>query len=222
MDRYDTYIMKTNSSPLIHEIFKVPVYSVKLSLDLTTYGGQGLSHIQALQLFCQEYKDNNESRIISNSGGYQSEDLDLDTPILKPLIDEIENHANQFAKGFIGTECCDNQVVDNMWININGHKDSNHSHNHPKSDISGVYYLAAPEKCGNLVFEHPAMSVLTYYGSGLNNPVTKYNDYNSSIWQVVPSINNLHLFPAWLNHCVLPNKNEKAERLSISFNTKDK
>ena len=201
--------------PQIHEIFKVPIYSVKLSLDLTKF--ERFSHLQSLERFCTNYKDSNEGRIISNVGGYQSDDLQLDEPVLETLIDEIEKHANQFAKGFINTECCNNQIVDNIWFNINGHKDFNKSHNHPKTDIAGVCYITTPENCGNLVFEHPAINVLSYYDC--DGKIEHYNDYNSSTWEIKPSINNLHLFPAWLNHYVSPNENETGPRISFSFNT---
>ncbi|SVB38250.1 uncharacterized protein METZ01_LOCUS191104, partial [marine metagenome] len=33
-----------------------------------------------LEKVCHQYKDNNEGRIISNMGGYQSYDLPLNTP----------------------------------------------------------------------------------------------------------------------------------------------
>ena len=93
----------------IHEIFAVPIYDVKLSLDF-----------KELEKFCNQYKDNNEGRILSNLGGYQSDDLSLDEHSIEPLIKEIEIHASNFAHKFINPK---KQVMRNMWININGYKE---------------------------------------------------------------------------------------------------
>jgi uncharacterized protein (TIGR02466 family) len=187
----------------IIDVFKVPVYEAELDLD-----------IKKLELFCNSYKKLNEGRVFSNMGGYQSCDLSLKIPDTQPLIKEIEEHASNFAKAFLNPN---GQFMDNMWININGYKDSNITHNHPDTDIAGVYYVKTPDECGNIVFEHPASDVLGYYDMSLN--IAQYNNYNSSHWKFTPAVNTLYLFPAWVKHYVSQNMN-KENRISISFNTK--
>ena len=194
-----------NSSPVIHEIFKVPIYQVQLDLD-----------IKKLQPFCNEYQQKDTGRIFSNVGGYQSKDLSLADEALQPLIKEINTHSSKFAKGFINNN---EQVLANMWINISLYKDTNRSHNHPFSDISGVYYVKTPDDCGNIVFEHPAINVLGYYSTELSK---EFNEYNSPTWWKPAVENTLYLFPGWLKHRVQPNKNKTEERISISFNTIEK
>lgn len=188
----------------IQDIFKIPIYKAELSLD-----------VDELEKICHQYKDNNEGRVISNIGGYQSNDLSLDELAIKSLIKEIEKHSSDFAKFFINSN---RQVLDNMWINVNLYRDFNKSHNHPNCSISGVYYVKTPDKCGNITFEHPATDVLSLYNSRLD--ISKFNTINSQEWWFEPCENHLYLFPAWLKHFVTPNMNKKEERISISFNTR--
>ena len=108
-----------------------------------------------------------------------------------------------------------------MWINISLYKDTNKSHNHPGADISGVYYVKTPDDCGDIVFEHPSLDVLCYYGS-VDDESVKLNNYNSREWVFTPTENTLYLFPGWLKHRVEPNGNKTEERISISFNTNEK
>ena len=186
---------------MIQDIFKVPIYEVQLDLDN-----------KKLYNFYNNHQTNNPSRVISNVGGYQSNDLELSEPILSSLVQLIHFHSNIFAKEFIDKE----QTLCNMWININSYKDNNRSHNHPGTGISGVYYVKTPTECGNIVFEHPAKDVLAYY---FKKHPKEFNEYNSTSWFKPAVENNLYLFPSWLNHFVDPNLNKTEKRISISFNT---
>ena len=185
----------------IHDIFKVPVYSTQLDLD-----------IKKIQLLCNEHHQNNQGNFVSNVGGYQSYNLMYYPTDLRPLIDEIESHSNKFSEEFLSTK----QVLSNIWININRYKDSNKSHFHAGADISGVYYVKTPDDCGKIAFEHPAIDVLDYYSL---EPSKEFNEYNSKTWWKPVVENTLYLFPGWLKHYVQPNLNKTEERISISFNT---
>ena len=195
----------------IHDIFRVPVYSTQLNLD-----------IKKLQSFCNEYQQKDTGKTLSNIGGYHSNDLPLNKlkwPLgesLHPLIEEINTHSSKFAKEFINNN---EQVLSNMWINMSLYKDANKTHNHPGADISGVYYVKTPDDCGNIVFEHPAVNVLGYYSPEAS---MEFNEYNSAAWAKPAVENHLYLFPGWVRHHVEPNKNKNEERISISFNTRQK
>ena len=198
----------------IHDIFRVPVYSTQLNLD-----------IKKLQSFCNEYQQKDTGKTLSNVGGYHSNDLPLNKlkwPLgesLHPLIKEIGIHSSKFAKEFINNN---EQVLDSVWINISLYKDINRSHNHPFSDISGVYYVKTPDDCGNIVFEHPALDVLNYYLDDNNTIIEEFNAYTSPTWWKPAVENRLYLFPGWLKHYVEPNLNKTEERISISFNIHQK
>jgi uncharacterized protein (TIGR02466 family) len=190
----------------IQEIFSVPIYKIKLDLN-----------VKELQSLCQwKSIDEYESgRVVSNLGGYHSNNLLLDDVILQPLIEEIETHSSQFAKTFISKN---KQILSSMWFNINFYKDSNISHNHSGDDISGVYYIKTPNECGNIIFENPAQDLLTYYFLNVENP-EEVNAYSAKTWWMPSEVNMLYLFPAWLKHSVEINKNKTEERVSIAFNT---
>ena len=198
----------------IHDIFRIPIYEVQLDLD-----------IKKLQSFCNEYQHKDTGKILSNVGGYHSNDLPLNKlkwPLgesLHPLIKEIGIHSSKFAKEFIKNN---EQVLSNMWINMGLYKDANKTHNHPGADISGVYYVKTPDDCGNIVFEHPALDVLNYYSPETSKEFNEYNEYNSPTWWKPAVENHLYLFPGWLKHYVEPNLNKTEERISISFNIHQK
>ena len=52
---------------MIQDLFKVPIYKVKLDLD-----------VEKLQSFCSEHRNKDIGRLKSNIGGYHSNDLSLD------------------------------------------------------------------------------------------------------------------------------------------------
>ena len=188
----------------IQEIFSVPIYKIKLDLN-----------VKELQSFCNKYQHENTSRVISNRGGYHSNNLNLKDAILQPLIEEILTHSSKFAKTFFSKN---KQILNNMWFNINLYKDYNVVHHHAGDDISGVYYIKTPNECGNIIFEHPAKDLFDYYFLNVENR-KEVNVYNARTWWMPSEVNMLYLFPAWLNHSVEANKNKTEERISIGFNT---
>jgi|TARA_B110000977_G_scaffold108613_1_gene141322 uncharacterized protein (TIGR02466 family) len=188
---------------IIDELFSVPILSVKLNLDASE-----------IEKHCKELYKNNDNRIVSNQGGFQTL-IDKNDKAMKPLVKKIELHGQLLAQHFIN----DNpQKVIGMWLNVNGHKHSNLAHLHNDCDLSGVYYVKAPEECGQLSFEHPACDLLTYYSQNQN--ISKMNSWNSQYWNFVPEEDWLYLFPGWLKHAVLSNESQ-SNRVSIAFNLKN-
>jgi len=179
----------------IHEIFSIPIYETKLELDT-----------EKIESFCKEYQSTHDSAKKSNIGGYQSQDLQLNHPILQPLIKELEHHSSTFRGN--------TQLISNMWFNVNEYKDSNAPHIHPFSIYSGVYYIESPENCGQIQFEHPATDLLMYW-----EKIASGASHASSIYKYPAIKNTLYIFPSWLKHSVTPNNNQEEKRISISFNT---
>ena len=199
---------------MLKNIFKVPIYRVELNFD-----------VKKLQSFCKEWQRNHSGESKTNRGGYQSSSLTKDDPLIYSLIQELEYHSTSFANEFINNQ---KQRVDNLWININGYKDSNAPHTHPNSILSGAYYVSTPKDCGDIQFEHPAIDTLTYYmdtvrimciRSGLKLAYDNPSMYNAASIMVPAVENSLCIFPSWLKHSVQSNQNIKEERISISFNT---
>ena len=169
-----------------------------------------------LKKFILNLQKKEKSRILSNIGGWQSNDLQLNTKELQPLLKEIINMCLKYG---IDQKFKNNSVIhiSNIWANINEYKDSNSQHVHPHSIISGVYYVECPKNCGNINFRHPS-SLIEY--DWLKENLEEYLSTNSVNW-LFPSIKGrLYLFPSWLPHSVEPNMNKKEKRISLSFNTR--
>jgi uncharacterized protein (TIGR02466 family) len=182
------------------DIFKQPIAIIKLNEDLNE-----------LLKYCLSIKQEQEGRKISNLGGFQSNDINLNNSNINSLIEKINLNSNTFLKNvFLSIQ---NISVVNLWININEYKDYNKLHEHPNSILSGVFYVKALENSGNIVFEND--SNIRYYIN--DNFINGFNNYNSSMWSLPPIENTLYLFPSWLKHCVEPNLSNES-RISISFN----
>ena len=177
----------------LYDIFSVPIYEFELEVNN-----------EELKTFIERFKKlPGRSATKSNVGGFQSIDLPLDTTEVMHLVNVVERTINddkEFDSKFY-------QIVFNMWFNINKKNDSNSSHFHPFSVYSGVFYLEAPENCGTIQFEHPALDILRYYNRG-----------EGGEFSLLAEKNKMYVFPSWLKHSVTPNQSEE-ERISISFNT---
>ena len=186
---------------MIHNIFEIPVYGTKLSLDN-----------QAIRSHCLLLSKIDKGRIKTNSGGWQSNHLPTNEKVLIPFYSGITYHANEFLKGL---EFKGISELLNVWVNINGYKDFNTTHKHDHCLISGVYYVRTPKNCGNIIFNRPGIDEFTY---DWNEHHKAFNLWNSATrWQRAEE-SMLYLFPSWLNHFVEPNLNKKEKRISISFN----
>jgi uncharacterized protein (TIGR02466 family) len=165
--------------------------------------------------YCEQIKKKDKGRVVSNEGGYQSNLLDLSNKELQPLITNIIQSTSVYLN-----QCSfKNELkyeLQSMWLNINSYKDSNRPHIHPQCLFSGVYYVKAPENCGNIVFLHPVMELLSYDWN--DEFKSKLIENNSPNWKMPYKDGRLYLFPSWLRHSVMPNLNKKEKRISIAFN----
>ena len=105
-------------------------------------------------------------------------------------------------------------VLGNMWANINYPGNANRPHLHPNSLFSGVYWIKAPEKSGNLMLYEPRPGVHT------TMPNRKEGKLPSELWREIhyqPKAGTAIMFPSWLWHEVKPNQSNDT-RISVSFN----
>lgn len=169
-----------------------------------------------LERYSKNIISDDNSRVRSNYGGYQTNDLELNDDI-SFLFNEIENHLHKTAQN-IGFKR--KLKLYNFWLNVNNHKDYNAPHRHPKSTMSGVFYIKVPKNSGRIKFINPNGALVESYLDYFNFETGK--DYSptsllASEWNITPEKNDLILFPPWLEHLVEPN-NSNEERVSISFN----
>ncbi|GHA20736.1 2OG-Fe(II) oxygenase-related protein [Arenicella chitinivorans] len=108
----------------------------------------------------------------------------------------------------------------NMWANINPRQGYNRSHVHPGSLWSGVYYVQAPENCGQLIFQDPRAQV-SVMAPSLNESRERGAEHWPEVYHRAVE-GRLILFPSWLRHEVEPNMSPltspDSDRVSISFN----
>ena len=159
----------------------------------------------------QEKDENPTGRKISNYGGWQSDQININyckSETLKEII--------------IGSLSRLEPISDNIsmavegWKNINGPGDFNVKHNHPRSDLSGVLWIKTPKNCGNLVFTSPQLfnkfQELDSYTEDF-----KYNSNSYMTYYFHPKEGRLLIFPSSLEHEVEKNKSSE-DRISYSFN----
>ena len=103
------------------------------------------------------------------------------------------------------------------WANLHFSGHWGHSHYHPNSFYSGVYYPHdVTEDIGSICF-HPPDSHQTYIPASLDPQILEFNILNSRKWCFSPQKGDLLIFPSHLPHTVNLNKT-KIDRYSIAFN----
>ena len=157
-------------------------------------------------------KNKNDGRIVSNKGGFQSNNLNINeiTDLMIPILSHISAYCSKL-------NLKKNTTINytNAWFNINGQHDYNMNHTH-NGFISGVYYIQAYKEMGELVlYNSDKLKDILWHGEYFEN----YNDYNNTSFKIKPETGLLVLFPSWVEHGVEPN-GKTDDRISLSFNTK--
>jgi uncharacterized protein (TIGR02466 family) len=125
------------------------------------------------------------------------------------LQKQIDNYAKNVFK--IDYNKC-KILITQSWINFNKKGTRHHTHQHPNSIISGVFYIqggAAPIhfQRGEMLFQP------------LKLPMTDYSNYiTAENYSFINEKGTMYLFPSNLRHFVEENKSEEI-RISLSFNT---
>ena len=156
------------------------------------------------------YKNVCSSVNVSNVGGYQSANLNLDDTNLNPLCTLVETKSLNLCKNLN----IKNKIkITSMWFNINKKGNYNQAHAH-SGFISGVFYVKTNPNSGQIVFRHPSQ-LHPYFMKDI-----EVNEYHPSIaneWFFDPADCDLYLFPSYLEHYVLPNNTDE-DRISFAFN----
>ena len=161
----------------------------------------------------QERDENPIGRKISNYGGWQSNQININyckSETLKEIIIRSLCHLEPIFKN----------VSMNVqgWMNINGPGNFNVKHDHPRSNLSGVLWIKTPKNSGNLVFTSPQLfnkfQELCNYTDEF-----KYDTKSYMTYYFPPTEGRILLFPSSLEHEVEENKSNE-DRISYSFNIK--
>ncbi len=97
------------------------------------------------------------------------------------------------------------------WINVYRSGDAQEAHVHKNNVVSGIYYVKAPDGCGELLFHSPLADNM------LEPPKTETTDFNTPAVGITPIAGQMLLFRSWLRHSVKPNRITE-DRISIAFN----
>ena len=168
-----------------------------------------------LKDYCDFVRKHDTGRNVSNTGGYQSNNLNLKEPVIQPLIQFITAETNTYLTHFQYTNTSVN--LQSMWININGYKDYNNEHTHIGGGtmFSGVYYVYTPKDCGKIEFIKSSFHLMALIPS---KSYSSFNNLNSASWSAKAKKDLCFIFPYYYIHKVQPNLNKEEERYSISFN----
>ena len=168
-----------------------------------------------IEKFCLERKRTSPGRLISNGGGWQSDNLDPGTPELAELFAEVDKRLNEVHRAFEFNPSM-RQVITEAWININRKGHFNYSHDHPGSLFSAVYYVKGGADKGELELKTP-ITAHTYTIS--NEMAGNFNAFSGHAMVIPPVTGDLLIFPSWLLHRVNMSRSDQ-DRISIAFNSR--
>lgn len=151
-------------------------------------------------------------REISNRGGWQSQEINgNDVAELRdtifPLLDKTTSDYGFDTKGKAFT-------FGNAWANINKRGDTNMAHIHHGAYLSGVYFVSAPENCGDLIFYRDFNEQFIIES---NAPIKEYTPLSGGMVKHTPKTGRLVIFPANLVHSVEAGDCDE-DRISVAFN----
>lgn len=129
---------------------------------------------------------------------------------LKNLQTFIQESINNYFETIFAPSKEANLYITQSWVNYSSKGQWHHSHEHPNSIISGVFYVQATDK-DKIFFERNQYEQIQF-------PTEKYNTYNSRTWWIEAFQNRLVIFPSSLRHSVAAVETETT-RVSLSFNT---
>jgi uncharacterized protein (TIGR02466 family) len=170
-----------------------------------------------IQDYCLNMERNEESRVKSNRGGWQSDDLKKTEEEYLMFLNQVISKGDMIKHHL---RFSFDLELSNCWININRKKDYNREHTHPGSLFSGVFYVKVPDKSGVIAFVNPVQHLQNmhyeYWHLKYGEHIPK-NKIFSNQWAYEPKEKAIIIFPSWLEHLVEPNQSDE-ERISISFN----
>ena len=168
-----------------------------------------------IEKFCRERMKSSPGRVVSNGGGWQSDNLDLATPELAELFAEVQKRLDEVHRAFEFNPSL-RQMITEAWININQKGHFNYSHDHPGSLFSAVYYVKGGADKGELELKTP-ITPHTYTIS--NEMVANFNAFTGHAMVIPPVTGDLLIFPSWLLHRVNMSQSDE-DRISIAFNSR--
>lgn len=168
-----------------------------------------------LSLIEKERRSTPNSRECEGREMWQSQRYVGDDPPVKKVFETIFQVARDVAE-FLKWDVTDRTPACTVcWANVHPKGSYHTRHIHPATiHLSGVYYIQAPENCGDIVF-HDLSRFLGLWG---NVPETlEQTNHNACSLAVKPEAGLCVLFPGYLMHEVETNRSEE-DRIGLAFN----
>ena len=190
--------------PKIHGIFPEPIYQSKLGRKLTK---KELSLIRKFKIKTRyiQFKE-----AVPNNSPQSSDNYVLENKELKNLKEDLNKIVIDYFEKVV---CTKNPIfphITQSWLNYSKPGQGLHTHSHPNSFISGVFYPSADIKVDQIKFFKGGYEriKLSY---------ENYNTFNSSSWLFPVETGSVFLFPSHLVHGVDGKKGNNL-RISLAFN----
>lgn len=129
---------------------------------------------------------------------------------MKNLRKFIEESVNQYFSEIVAPVKEASLYITQSWVNYSKKGQWHHSHEHPNSILSGVFYVQSDEN-DKIFFEKNHYEQISF-------PTEKFNLYNSKTWWLEATQGRLVIFPSSLRHSVNMIETDHT-RVSLSFNT---
>lgn len=134
----------------------------------------------------------------------------LRNPALVDLKNFIQNSIDEYFNNVIAPSKDASLYITQSWLNYTDKNQWHHSHEHPNSILSGVFYVQSTDK-DKIYFENNKYTQIEF-------PTEKYNSFNSKTWWIEATQGRLVIFPSSLRHNVSQVETDTT-RVSLSFNT---
>jgi len=179
----------------ITNLFPTPVYISNIKKNFNT---------EELSVFKQSKLDTfKNTGNIGSKNTYILNEKKLSN-IKKQINERVKDYFNKVLRA-VGVE----PYITQSWLNYTEKNQFHHSHNHPNSLVSGVFYIDADKDNDRIKFFKAAPQ--------FRINAIDFNEWNSESWWVPVETGQMLLFPSSLNHMV-ENKKGNNTRVSLAFN----
>lgn len=190
-------------SAIVHTLFPTPVFETELTASEVD---------DDFEIILKKTKNKNAFKENLCGNLISCDSFVLDEWNLKSLKESILNQLNLFSKKVLRYNY-EEVYITQSWVNVNKYNDFHSVHNHKNSLLSGVVYINASPKCGEIVLYKNDREIF---------PDINFDPENCLTWSTryfTPKKYQLILFPSNILHSVNKNLDKNVDRISLSFNT---
>jgi uncharacterized protein (TIGR02466 family) len=178
--------------------------------DLVEFENSNDEYIKKSYQIKQRVPPTNEWNCDTYSTYNTSYELKTD-PFFKSLFDGIKLHVDRFAEVYGVNNST--AIMTDAWINIAEPGNFQEFHMHSHSHFSAVYYIKAPQKCGNIIFK--SFQADTDMFQLRVDDTTRPENWKTVFYTPIES--RLIIFRSNLQHMVAKNMSTE-DRISIAMN----